>query len=206
MDLKDVPGRVFLDTCVVNFILDHAAEIHDNVATAESIDVRSAEDVDALSNLFLTGQRAQWQLAVSPYTYSEIARTRNPSRLSVLDGWFQELWQYWRSIVELGNDLPSFIQAEEMRVPTAHVGVSRRSARRGRSGSDLRRIRVSVRSLLHSRLDHDPETPCRTPTTPVWYRHASRVVGPHQTVRGALGLNTINRPTTRCTRPAQAVP
>jgi len=116
MNLKDVPGRVFLDTCVVNFIIDHVEEIHDNVVAPGSLDSRAIEDIEALSRLFVTGQRAQWQLAVSPYTYSEIMATRDPKRLSTLDGWFQDLWQCWRFIVGSDKHLPSFIEADAMRV------------------------------------------------------------------------------------------
>jgi hypothetical protein len=95
----DIPGRVFLDTCVVNFMLDFGAQIHDGAALSP-IPPREAADVDALRNLFIVGQRAMWQLAVSPYTYSEIARTRDVARLGHLHMWFQELWQYWRSTIE----------------------------------------------------------------------------------------------------------
>jgi len=116
MSLEEVPGRVFLDTCVVNFMLDHGAEIHDGVEPADTADARTADDVLALRNLFITGQRAQWQLAVSPYTYSEIAQTRDIARFSGLRSWFEELWVYWRSVVSSGNDLPNFIEAEELRV------------------------------------------------------------------------------------------
>jgi hypothetical protein len=35
---------VFLDTCVVDFTLDHGAEIHDNVAPPADLDARTAED------------------------------------------------------------------------------------------------------------------------------------------------------------------
>jgi len=55
-------------------------------------------------------------MAVSPYTYSEIAATRDSARLSQLDSWFQELWQYWRSVVGSDEDLPTFIEADELRV------------------------------------------------------------------------------------------
>jgi hypothetical protein len=116
MDLKEVPGRVFLDTSVVNFMLDYGEQIHDNVADPDTADGRTLEDIDALRKLYVTGQRAAWQLAVSPFTYSEIAGTRDRERLSALDLWFQELWQYWRSIVESDDDLPSFIAADELRV------------------------------------------------------------------------------------------
>ena len=113
----DIPGRVFLDTCVVNFMLDYGPTIHDG-AGIPSVGMREAADIEALRDIFLVGQRAMWQLAISPYTYSEIARTRDQARLGDLHLWFQELWQYWRSTMEQENDLPSFIEAEDIRVST----------------------------------------------------------------------------------------
>jgi hypothetical protein len=113
----EIPGRVFLDTCVVNFMLDFGAQIHDG-ESLPPVPPRDAADIDALRNLFIVGQRAMWQLAVSPYTYSEIARTRDKGRLGHLHLWFQELWHYWRSTIEENNDLRSFIEAEDVRVRT----------------------------------------------------------------------------------------
>jgi hypothetical protein len=117
-----IPGRIFLDTCVVNFILEYGAQIRDNLALPSDVNARAAEDIYALRNLFMTGQRASWQLAVSPYTYSEIAVTRDGTRLSQLHMWFQELWLYWRSVVDSDDRLPSFIEAEEIRVRTLTSG------------------------------------------------------------------------------------
>jgi hypothetical protein len=116
-----IPGRVFLDTCVVNFMLDYGQQIHDG-ASLPSLGPREVADVEALRELLLIGQRAMWQLAISPYTYSEIIRTQDMERLRQLDLWFQELWQYWRSTVEQSNNLPSFIEAEEIRVRTLASG------------------------------------------------------------------------------------
>jgi hypothetical protein len=118
----DIPGRVFLDTCVVNFILDYREQIHDG-APLPPVGPRDAADIEALRNLLAIGQRATWQLAVSPYTYSEIAGTRSAGRLRDLDLWFQELWQYWRSTIQANNDLPSFVEAEEIRVRMLTSGV-----------------------------------------------------------------------------------
>ncbi len=112
--------RVFLDTCVLNFMLDHGEQIHDG---AEPPDSPDREDVEALRQIWLVGQRAVWQLAISPHTYFEIVRTRDAVRLSALDRWFQEVWQYWRSTVQGNEDLPSFLEAEEMRVRTLASGV-----------------------------------------------------------------------------------
>jgi hypothetical protein len=121
MATNEIPGRVFLDTCVVNFMLDFGQQIHDGAAIPH-VPRRDSADVEALRNLFLIGQRAMWQLAISPHTYFEIARTRDDGRLSDLHVWFQELWQYWRSTIESNDDLPSFIEAEDVRVRTLVSG------------------------------------------------------------------------------------
>ena len=42
MRVEDLPGRVFLDTSVVNFILDHGAQIHDGVASRPNSSERVA--------------------------------------------------------------------------------------------------------------------------------------------------------------------
>ena len=113
----DVPGRVFLDTCVVNFMLEFGEQIHDS-ADLPPVGAREAADIEALRDLWVVGQRAMWQVAISPYTYSEIARTKDEEKLRQLHMWFQELWQYWRSTIEQTDDLPSFIEAEDIRVRT----------------------------------------------------------------------------------------
>src|SRR5258706_1371877 len=116
MALDNIPSRIFLDTCVVNFMLDFAEQIHDGAILPHGIDERRAADIEALRNIFLTGQRAGWQLTLSPHTYTEIVRTQDENRRSALDAWFQELWQYWRSTIHTNDDLPTFIEAEDHRV------------------------------------------------------------------------------------------
>jgi hypothetical protein len=118
----DVPGRVFLDTCVVNFMLDYSEQIHDGRALPQ-VGPREAADIEALRDLWAVGQRASWQVAISPYTYSEIIRTTDVDRLRKLDLWSQEVWQYWRSTVEANNDLPTFVEAEDARVRLLGSGV-----------------------------------------------------------------------------------
>jgi hypothetical protein len=123
MDLKDIPGRVFLDTCVVNFILDHGEEVHEGVAPLADAGERVVRDIEALYNIFFVGQRAMWQLAISPHTYQEIAGTQDPHRRYHLESWFGELWQYWRDIIHETDDLPTFIEAEDARVGVLASGV-----------------------------------------------------------------------------------
>jgi hypothetical protein len=116
LKLEELPGRVLLDTCVVNFVLDYGEQIHDGAAPPAGTAERVAMDIDALYNIFLTGQRAHWQLAVSPHTHHEVLKTANAQRRRDLETWFGDIWQYWRDLIEQNNDLPTFIEAERIRV------------------------------------------------------------------------------------------
>ncbi len=93
-------GRVLLDTNIVNFILDWGEAIHDGGEIPAHVPDRDVEDILALREIWLTGQRASWQLAVSPRTYDEIAETTNQVRRTALEGWFGELWLYWRAFFD----------------------------------------------------------------------------------------------------------
>jgi hypothetical protein len=114
--LEDLPGRVFLDTCVVNFILDYGGEIHENEAAPDNTDDRTLRDIQALRNVFFVGERSHWQLAISPHTWQEVNQTRNPHRRHNLESWFHDIWQHWCDVVHQDDDLPTFIEAERLRV------------------------------------------------------------------------------------------
>ena len=116
MDLRKVPERIFLDTSVVNFILDYGEQIFDGSEPPTSASERVVRDIEALSNIMLVGKRAMWQLAISPHTYQEIMDTRDKQRRDRLRSWFEDLWRYWLGIIHENDDLPSFIEAEQARV------------------------------------------------------------------------------------------
>jgi hypothetical protein len=123
MAFNDVPGRVFLDTCVVNFILDYGEQIHEGISLPDGVGERVVRDIEALYNIFLVGQRAMWQLAISPHTYQEVASTRDAHRRYHLQSWFADLWQHWRDVIHEENDLPTFADAEDIRVRVLASGV-----------------------------------------------------------------------------------
>jgi hypothetical protein len=116
VSFSDIPGRAFLDTSVVNFILDYGEQIHDGGTIPPNVSDRVVEDIEALRGIFITGQRATWQFAISPFTYKEIISTDDPSRRHTLESWFFEIWHYWRDIIEQNNDLPDFLEAEAVRL------------------------------------------------------------------------------------------
>ena len=121
--LQDVPRRVFLDTCVVNFMLDHGEQIYDGGSIPADANQRVARDIEAMSDIMFVGKRAMWQLAISPHTYQEIAATRDGGRRHRLDYWFEDLWQYWLGIIHENDDLPSFVEAEDTRVRLLGSGI-----------------------------------------------------------------------------------
>lgn len=103
--------------------LDYAEMIHDCVEVPDDVDGRTRSDVESLRGIFSTGQRAFWQLAVSPLTYREVIRTRDATQRERLASWFFEIWAYWREFLHAAEDLPSFSEAEEERLGLVSSGV-----------------------------------------------------------------------------------
>lgn len=120
--LEDLPGRVFLDTCVVNFILDHGEEIHENFDAPDAATDRVRQDIDALRSIFMVGARANWQLAISPRTYHEVMATRDNVRRRNLQCWFMEIWRHWTEVAETAEDLPSLVEGDDLRISVLGSG------------------------------------------------------------------------------------
>lgn len=116
LDFERIPGRVFLDTCVVNLWLNYGRQIHDGEATPSEIPIRLATDINALRQLLLVCQTAEWQLAVSPLTFVEVSATKEHQRADELTSWFGDVWSYWRTFLLADNQLPTFAAAEQIRL------------------------------------------------------------------------------------------
>lgn len=123
MNSEKIPQRIFLDTSSLNFILDYGECIFDNLTPSEALDKRTVEDISAFRDIFSTGERAAWQIAVSPFTYREIIRTQHAQKQYYLKKWFMDVWDYWNSIIEENNDLPSFAEAEHAKIRLLSSGV-----------------------------------------------------------------------------------
>ena len=95
-----IAGRILFDTNLVNLTLDCGEYIFDGGEIPAHLPVTEVDDITALRGMFLTGQRASWQLAISPLTYQEIDATRDEARRTQLMRWFNELWMYWREFFE----------------------------------------------------------------------------------------------------------
>ena len=85
MRLEEIPGRAFLDTSSLNFILEYGEYIFDGVAPPTTLSKRIINDIKAFYNVFLTGKRASWQLAISPFTYKEVIETQDATKKYYLE-------------------------------------------------------------------------------------------------------------------------
>jgi len=121
--MDSIPGRVFLDTSSLNFILEHGECIFDGVQPSQNLSRRIFRDINAFYNMFFVGQRAVWQLAVSPFTYKEVIETQDPSKRYYLEHWFGEVWNYWLDIIKKDNNLPSFVEAENTKISLLSSGI-----------------------------------------------------------------------------------
>ncbi len=93
----NLPRRVFVDTNVVNFIVDHDAYIFEGEDNGiANLSPRDRADLEGLRLVFETGQRAHWEMVVSDATSAEILATADEHRRRVLLRLFEELWVYWR--------------------------------------------------------------------------------------------------------------
>jgi len=108
MSFKDIPGRIFLDTCSVNFIFDHGDVIFEGERPFAAMSKRDMNDVMSFRGLFQTGSRASWQLAVSPLVYDEVQKIPKQDRRASVERWFLQLWEYWMTIVD----------EQQLRIPT----------------------------------------------------------------------------------------
>jgi hypothetical protein len=116
MSVRDIPGRVILDTSVLNFNLEHGGRIFESERPSNNLSQRTKDDVIALYNIFGVGERASWQLAISPFTYKEIISIQDASERYYLKNWFKDVWDYWLSVLEEDDDSPSFREAEQLKI------------------------------------------------------------------------------------------
>ena len=72
---EGIPGRIFLDTNVVNLIVKHAPVIFEMERRDSDLPISRRRDIEALAHIFAVGARANWTLRVAETTLDEINRT-----------------------------------------------------------------------------------------------------------------------------------
>jgi len=108
--------RVFLDTCTLNFIVDYQECIFMDATPPATLDPSDVKDIAALRHILSPKRQSLYELAVSPYTYAEVMRTRDEERQRILEDRLRPIWDHWISTLEQNGDLPTLPVVERFKV------------------------------------------------------------------------------------------
>ena len=92
---EKIPGRVFLDTNIINLIVKWSEAIFENMPIPASVDGRTADDIEALRLIFWADKRAGWDLVASAKTIDEISQTFDERVRSALLSYSAEIAKFW---------------------------------------------------------------------------------------------------------------
>jgi hypothetical protein len=92
-----IPSRIFLDTSVINFIVEHAELIFDGYYHDDNLNVRVRMDIFALYQIFEIARRNPIEIVVSKTNFEEILRTNDREKRSNLLSYCTEIWHYFKS-------------------------------------------------------------------------------------------------------------
>lgn len=101
LDIGVLPRCVFLDTSVVNKIVEFGEYLFDNCLGEEQQEeyhrrpIEDQEDIEALHDIFLVAQRVCLPLYISDYTVHELSRTPFECKRQHLLDYALEVFDHW---------------------------------------------------------------------------------------------------------------
>jgi len=110
----DIPGRIFLDTSCLNFIVENGDYLFDGCEIPEKVTERQYVDLESLYNMFRTGKRAFWQIMVSRTSFGEVWNTSNLKKRMDLKNWVSEIWIYWNELLINSKDIPTSTELDRI--------------------------------------------------------------------------------------------
>jgi hypothetical protein len=112
---ESIPRRVFLDTNVVNLLVEQSEQVFERAPIPDNLDDTRVLDIEALMHVFHVGARANWDIVASRKTLDEIVQTPDSDvRQSLMD--------YAVQLVELSGEDSAFVASFGRRlVDTAFV-------------------------------------------------------------------------------------
>jgi hypothetical protein len=72
---ESIPRRTFLDTNVVNLLVEQRERVFEQAAIPDGLDGTRALDIEALMHVFHVGARANWDIVASRKSLEEIGQT-----------------------------------------------------------------------------------------------------------------------------------
>jgi len=99
-DFSFIPGRLLIDTCILNLLQDEGEFIFNEGPSEGYDDSQVPPDLEALYWIVKVNQRASFQFLVSPITFAELANEQQagPSYSRVM--WAMEMLDHWLTMLE----------------------------------------------------------------------------------------------------------
>lgn len=102
---KAIPGRIFLDTNILQYLLDFGEYIFEHYRESEEYfqtqkgkikkGSRLHNEIEALHNFFIGIFRAHFEFALSSAVYKEVSAREDKRFVQ----WFHDVWDHWETVV-----------------------------------------------------------------------------------------------------------
>ncbi len=103
-DFSKLPGRLLLDTCVLNLLQDEGGFIFEGEVPEGVSDEQLDADLRALRWIFQVNERAAFQFLVSPLSFAELANETDFTRCSRRLRWALDVLDVWLVMLEETRD------------------------------------------------------------------------------------------------------
>lgn len=96
----ELPQRIFLDTSVINFIVDYSEHIFDRAKINQNTSSRIFDDIQALMYIFQISNHNAIEMIISRTTLQEIQATTDSFKRDKLELYCNELWDYFHFLID----------------------------------------------------------------------------------------------------------
>lgn len=90
-----LPGRILLDTCILNVLYEEGEYIFEGYFTPSLHDARPDDDLRALRSIFQVNERAMFQFLVSPLSVAEVANIQDFTERERRLRWVLDVLDHW---------------------------------------------------------------------------------------------------------------
>ncbi len=94
------PRRIFLDTSVINFIVEYYDVLFDGAELDHDVSERVYDDLQAIARIFNYASHNAIEMIISKTTFEEVNATKDLAKRQKLDDYCKELWTYFHLLIE----------------------------------------------------------------------------------------------------------
>lgn len=102
----ELPRRIFLDTSVVNFIVNNGEYLFDNVPIPDHVNDRTYNDIIAIAQIFYFADHNAIEMIISNTTFKEVEATTDDEKRQKLIDYCSALWEYYHELIGSDYTIP----------------------------------------------------------------------------------------------------